>query len=60
MVTEVICPRCRVPFRRLGRAPRSSDFYRTAAENDTCVICREGLDPAEWLPGPSHVALGPD
>ncbi len=40
----VVCPICRVPFTRHGAA-RSSNFYRTEAENDTCVVCREGLDP---------------
>jgi hypothetical protein len=45
---EVICPRCGVPFTRHG--PPSSHFYRTADENDVCVICREGLPAAEWLP----------
>lgn len=47
---EVICPQCGVPFIRHGRAARSSAFYRTAEENDICIVCREGLDPKEWLP----------
>lgn len=42
--TIVVCPSCRVPFTRTG-APRSSGFYRTHEENDTCIVCREGLDP---------------
>jgi hypothetical protein len=46
--TIVVCPVCRVPFTRYG--PTSTTFYRTAQENETCVICREGLDPATWLP----------
>lgn len=45
----VVCPVCRIPFTRTG--PTSTTFYRTAQENDTCVVCREGLDPVVWLPG---------
>jgi len=40
----VVCPLCRVPFTRHGAA-RSSNFYRTHEENETCIVCREGLDP---------------
>lgn len=40
----VVCLSCRVPFTRHGAA-RSSGFYRTHEENDTCIVCREGLDP---------------
>jgi hypothetical protein len=51
----VVCPSCRVPFTRHGAA-RSSDFYRTQTENDTCIVCREGLDPVtlERLPQPEE------
>lgn len=46
-----MCRVCDVPFTRLARGgARSSNFYRTAAENDTCIVCREGLNPADWLP----------
>jgi len=44
----LVCPRCKVPFTRHGRAAQSSGFYRE--NEDVCIVCREGLDPAEWLP----------
>jgi len=40
----VVCLSCGVPFTRHGAA-RSSHFYRTPEENDTCIVCREELDP---------------
>lgn len=48
----VICRTCGEPFtRRAGRPDaRSSNFYRTKAENDTCICCREGLDPDTLQP----------
>lgn len=51
IVSTVVCPSCGVPFTRSGAA-RSSTFYRTAEENETCIVCREGLDPTtlERLP----------
>jgi hypothetical protein len=45
----VVCPSCRVPFTRHGGS-RSSCFYRTREENDTCIVCREGLDPVTLEP----------
>jgi hypothetical protein len=45
----VICPTCGVPFTRTGAA-HSSGFYRTQEENDTCIVCREGLDPLTLEP----------
>lgn len=45
----VVCPSCMVPFTRHGAA-RSSAFYRTTEENDTCILCREGLDPVTLAP----------
>lgn len=42
---------CGVPFTRTGAA-LSSHFYRTAEENDTCIVCREGLDPVTLEPLP--------
>jgi competence CoiA-like predicted nuclease len=48
-VIKVICPSCGVPFFRHG-AVSSSHFYRTHEENQTCVICREHLDPQTLLP----------
>ncbi len=47
----VVCPTCGVPFTRRG-ASSSSHFYRTREENETCIVCREGLDPVtlERLP----------
>lgn len=48
--TEVLCVTCRVPFTRRGSAAGSSNFYRTREENDRCICCREGLDPATLLP----------
>jgi len=46
----VVCRECSVPFTRHGAAARSSSFYRTEAENDTCIVCREGLDPTTLEP----------
>lgn len=46
----VVCPQCSIPFTRHGAAARSSNFYRTQAENDTCITCREGLDPTTLEP----------
>lgn len=46
---EVVCPSCGVPFTRHGAA-RSSCFYRTWEENNTCIVCREGLDPVTLEP----------
>lgn len=46
---RVVCPSCGVPFTRHGAAS-SSHFYRTAEENDTCIVCREGLDPITLEP----------
>lgn len=43
---EVVCPECGVPFLRYG--PGSSGFYVKVP--DVCIVCREGLDPAAWLP----------
>ncbi len=45
----VVCSTCGVPFTRHGGA-RSSCFYRTREENDTCIVCREGLDPVTLEP----------
>ncbi len=45
----VVCPSCRVPFTRHGAAS-SSHFYRTPEENETCIVCREGLDPVTLEP----------
>lgn len=42
---EIVCSSCGVKFTRNSRAARSSDFYNTRAQNDTCIVCREGLDP---------------
>jgi hypothetical protein len=47
--TTIVCGACGVPFTRTGAA-RSSGFYRTHAENDTCICCREGLDPVTLEP----------
>jgi hypothetical protein len=49
--TIVVCLTCGVPFTRHGAAS-SSHFYRTREENETCIVCREGLDPVtlERLP----------
>lgn len=49
--TSVVCRSCGVPFTRSGS--RSSNFYRTAEENDTCIVCREGLDPVTLAPLPA-------
>jgi hypothetical protein len=49
MPAIVVCPSCRVPFTRHGAAS-SSHFYRTAEENETCIVCREGLDPVTLEP----------
>jgi len=46
---RVVCPACRVPFTRHGAA-NSSHFYRTREENETCIVCREGLDPVTLKP----------
>jgi hypothetical protein len=46
---RVVCPSCRVPFTRHGAAS-SSHFYRTREENDTCIVCREALDPVTLEP----------
>lgn len=46
---EIVCPSCGIPFLRYG-ARASSHFYVTEVENATCVICREQLDPSDWLP----------
>lgn len=45
----VVCPACGVPYQRYGTA-QSSGFYLTPAENDTCIVCRLGLDPATLQP----------
>ncbi len=45
----VVCPSCAVPFIRHGGVS-SSHFYRTREENQTCIVCREGLDPVTLEP----------
>lgn len=45
----VVCPTCGVEFTRHGAAS-SSHFYRTREDNETCIVCREGLDPETLEP----------
>lgn len=49
MSRTIVCPQCCVPYIRHGLAERSTNFHIT--DNDICIVCREGLEPADWLPG---------
>ena len=46
----IAAPRKATKSRPSRAAARSSNFYRTDVENDTCIICREGLDPVTLRP----------
>lgn len=46
---RVTCPQCGEPFWRHG-AGESSHFLVPAEQADTCICCREGLDPETLQP----------